>query len=166
MGGAAKLKNREPPMEKVNRPPTSLKNLPRSMKDSDCYRVTGCSQQFCDVLGPGSCNACLEYANRKIADEHQKSGFPALDYTVTTLVAPKLAYAMASGERYMKNNQKEARRGAIYARQRRKGATRSGGILRLPTMSAENPKFYRAGVEKWWEAKAKDYYAEAKAVKS
>ena len=173
---AAKLKNREPPMEKVNRPPTSLKNLPRNLKDSDCYRTIGCSQEFCDVLGPGSCNACLEFANRKIAGEHQKSGFPALDYTVTTLVAPKLAKVMASGDKYMRKNNKDLRRGAIFTRGRR-GATgvdagerarsSGGGILRLPSVgNEENTKFYRAGVEKWWESKAKKYFAHSKSTLS
>ncbi len=145
---AAFMKPKEPEVESITKVPSSLKSLPRKLKEVECKSRGTFSHQFCDVLGPAACNVCIEFANRKIAGEVQKAAFPDLDCTVTTLVAPKLAKFMQMGERAMKTKQK------------RRFKALKGSILKLPSLGKDRPKFGRAGVERIWEHKAKVFYAQ------
>ena len=108
-------------------------------------------KQFCDVLGPETCTACIEFANRRVAGEVQKQDFPELDCTVTTLVAPMLSKCMlgADGEKLGGGSRRTSR-------SQSRAIAKSGFTTRLPTIT-ERSRFGRAGVERGWEEKARRF---------
>ncbi|ELU06311.1 hypothetical protein CAPTEDRAFT_224838 [Capitella teleta] len=68
------------------------------------------TKQFCDVLGPSSCNKCIEIVNRRIASDIQKQGLPELDPSLTNMVAPRLAKLMTCGQKMLAEGKKRRRR--------------------------------------------------------
>ena len=78
-------KSKDPPEIPVN---------PRKQNPVSSVHVSPTQHQFCDTLGPSSCQRCIEETNRKIAKEIEQSSFPILECSATTLVAPTLARMM------------------------------------------------------------------------
>ena len=143
------LRDRKVEVERITRVPAHLKTLPRLLRGNACRKHEFVGKQFCDVLGPETCNACIEFANRRVAREVQKQTFPEVDCTVTTLVAPMLARFMVKRDISRANNRKaSSRRG-----------TATNGILKLPAITKAG-RFGRAGVERRWEEKARKFSSE------
>ena len=118
--------------------------------------------QYCDVLGPYVCKKCIEVTNRRIISEIQKETFPELEFSITTLVAPKLARAMSQGETLMS---RQSSRAPTREQSRATGygtpATNTG-ILKFPLVDAKlNPKdFKRPGIERRWHARSKTFHVD------
>ncbi|XP_046325490.2 uncharacterized protein LOC124110288 [Haliotis rufescens] len=54
-------------------------------------------QQYCDILGPGTCSRCIESTNRHIAEVIQKKMFPTIEVSNNCLVVPKLSRSLKEG---------------------------------------------------------------------
>ncbi|XP_067676308.1 uncharacterized protein [Haliotis asinina] len=54
-------------------------------------------QQYCDILGPGTCSRCIESTNRHIAKVIQKKLFPTIEVSSRCLVVPKLSRSLKEG---------------------------------------------------------------------
>ena len=48
-------------------------------KPVKCDSHSGCSEEFCEILGPGCCSSCIETTNRQIAEEIQHRLFPEIE---------------------------------------------------------------------------------------
>ncbi|GFR65980.1 hypothetical protein ElyMa_005545200 [Elysia marginata] len=66
-------------------------------KPVKCDSHTGCSEEFCEILGPGCCSSCIETTNRQIAEEIQHRLFPEIEVSRRCLVVPKLTKVMKDG---------------------------------------------------------------------
>ncbi|GFN75489.1 hypothetical protein PoB_000199500 [Plakobranchus ocellatus] len=66
-------------------------------KPIKCDNHTGCSEEFCEILGPGCCSSCIETTNRQIAEEIQHRLFPEIEVSRRCLVVPKLTKVMKDG---------------------------------------------------------------------
>ncbi|XP_055955138.1 uncharacterized protein LOC130010924 [Patella vulgata] len=62
-----------------------------------CQHHLGTNGEYCDILGPGSCSACIEETNRYIGDEIQRRLFPRIFMSQNCLVVPKLSRTMRQG---------------------------------------------------------------------
>ncbi|ESO84994.1 hypothetical protein LOTGIDRAFT_236033 [Lottia gigantea] len=62
-----------------------------------CQNHQGTNGEYCDILGPGSCSACIEETNRFIAEEIQHHLYPRIDLSQNCLVLPKLSKTMRQG---------------------------------------------------------------------
>ncbi|KAK2167258.1 hypothetical protein LSH36_30g00028 [Paralvinella palmiformis] len=80
--------------------PESILNSVRDSQtlNSYCRRGTPTMCDYCEVLGPSSCNKCLRKLNQHIADDVNRSS-PMLESTLRNIVAPKLAKLMDRGNR-------------------------------------------------------------------
>ncbi|WAR06996.1 hypothetical protein MAR_016954 [Mya arenaria] len=58
------------------------------------------SDEFCEILGPSSCQFCIENTNRAIGEQLQEMVFPMIDITTNKLIAPKLAKLLRKGHRH------------------------------------------------------------------
>lgn len=145
---------KKPQMEKVTRMPSSVQRYTRQITRgggggggmASCRHSTPFHQQFCDVLGPAVCGTCIEEANKKIADEVQKSSFPSMEFSVTTIVAPKLASIL------VKRPSKERRRSSIQ-------------LPPLPPPPASRD-FQRAGIENKWLERSRTFMSQKTALTS
>ena len=121
---------------------------------ASCQHNTPLHQQFCDVLGPAVCRTCIEEANKKIADEVQKSSFPSMDFSVTTIVAPKLASILVGG-----NKTRLPKKPAKLER-------RKSSIL-LPSLPPPTSRdFQRAGIENKWLERSRTFMSQKTALTS
>lgn len=113
------------------------------VKDKSHWRDNTVSQ-FCEVLGPSSCNKCIEEVNRRIASDIQREGLPELDSMLTTVVAPKLANLMTRGDSMIGQKWKK--------RPKTKDKAKS---FRFPSLG-KNKAVLNGGAVKLWEKSSKN----------
>ncbi|XP_070581309.1 uncharacterized protein [Ptychodera flava] len=69
----------------------TTRKYPYLLRSFKCPHQYGTLGQYCEVLGPKCCTACIEVCNRKMVEEYHKEIFPYIDMTASSLVAPFLA---------------------------------------------------------------------------
>lgn len=84
-------------MDGIKREPTIVQ-IPQCPSLHDPVRC-GTDDEFCEVLGPSSCQDCIENTNRFIGEQLQDMVFPMIDITTDKLIAPKLARLLKNGHR-------------------------------------------------------------------
>ena len=74
-------------------------------------RIKRCKQQnvqacqFCDVLGPVTCAMCIERTDRHFAQRAEEKTLPAMEMSVSNLVASGLSKAMEKGVHLMQSKE-------------------------------------------------------------
>ena len=161
------LMPKSPKYEVVTNFPTGVTRWARRHDGTICTHNSDESLgQYCDVLGPYVCKKCIEVTNRRIISEIQKETFPELEFSITTLVAPKLARAMSKGETLMSRQPSRAQT-REQSRATTYGITPNNtGILKFPLLDAKlNPKdFKRAGIERKWTGRSNTFHFENEAA--
>ena len=115
--------------------------------------------QFCDVLGPYVCKKCIEITNRRIIAEIQKETFPELEFSITNLIAPKLASSMMKGDRLMSRDSRRSAKGLSRSVSNASGLKKKS--LKLPVVYTKiDPNvFKRPGIEDKWQENARAFHS-------
>ena len=79
---------REPSIVRIEQYPSLQEPIPCPQSD-----------QFCEILGPSSCQKCIECTNRHIGEELQHMTFPTIDITPDKLIYPKVSQMLVDGHR-------------------------------------------------------------------
>ena len=156
------LVKKQPKFDVVTNFPTGVTRWARRHEGTICTHNGAHSlAQYCDVLGPHVCKKCIEVTNRRIIAEIQKETFPELEFSMSTLVAPKLASAVAKGEVLMSHRPtsgelREQERVSEYA----VTPVSSCQKLRFPQVEGRvNPRdFRRAGIEREWHNRSRTFH--------
>ena len=64
-------------------------------KPVKCDSHTGCSEEFCEILGPGCCSSCIETTNRQIAEEIQHRLFPEIEVNMLAPLSSSSLFSFA-----------------------------------------------------------------------
>ena len=84
-------------MDNIKREPScvNIKQFPSLHEPISCSN----SDEFCEILGPSSCQDCIENTNRAIGEQLQEMVFPTIDISTSKLIAPKMAKLLRKGHR-------------------------------------------------------------------
>ena len=156
------LVKKQPKFDVVTNFPSGVTRWARRHEGTICtHNGEHSLAQYCDVLGPHVCKKCIEVTNRRIIAEIQKETFPDLEFSMSTLVAPKLASAMGKGEVLMSHRPtsgdlREQEKASEF------GLTpvNSCQKLRFPQLEGKiNARdFRRAGIEREWHNRSRTFH--------
>lgn len=80
-------------VEAVKKKPTVIRTATMGLlsRPVRCQNPCRAQHAYCEVLGPASCSACIEFTNKTMAEEVQRRLFPGIDSSANSLVAPRVA---------------------------------------------------------------------------